>query len=188
MVDWRPYMNVLFVCTGNVCRSPMAEGFLKREASERGLGLSVRSTGTNAWPGRAATIYGRRVMQELGTPIDDHRTLELTRGLLGWADLVIALAREHVREIASLYPEAGEKTHTLKEFVGLLPSLPAFQDLPSWIAAAHAARNGHATSDTDVDDPMGAREEAYQRVATEIQALVRAMAEGLEDKRVGGQR
>ena len=47
-------MNVLFVCTGNVCRSPMAEGFLRDQAIRRGLDIDARSTGTHAWSGRAA--------------------------------------------------------------------------------------------------------------------------------------
>ena len=93
-------MNVLFVCTGNVCRSPMAEGFLRDQAIRRGLDIVARSTGTHAWNGRAATIDGRRVMTELGVPIDDHRTLELDRELMDWADLVICLATEHLRETA----------------------------------------------------------------------------------------
>jgi len=178
-------MNVLFVCTGNVCRSPMAEGFLRAEGRERDLRVAVRSTGTHAWHGRAATIEGRRVMNELGTSIDDHRTREFDRELVDWADLIIALAFEHEREIIRDHPDAAAKTFTLKGFLHVLDELPVFTDASSWVAAASAAREAtEPPTDTDVDDPFGERQTAYQRVATEIQGLVAHLAEGMQTKRV----
>jgi protein-tyrosine phosphatase len=178
-------MNVLFVCTGNVCRSPMAEGFLKREAERLGLRLGVRSTGTHAWSGRAATYEGRRVMAELGTPIDDHRTLELDDRLVDWSDLILCLAAEHERDVLRTFADAAGKTFTLKGFLHLLPSLPAYDEARTWIAAADAAATDvRHLPDTDVDDPYGEREVAYRRVAAEIDDLIRRLAAGLEEKAV----
>jgi protein-tyrosine-phosphatase len=167
----------------------MAEGFLKHEAARRGLQLDVRSTGTHAWPGRAATYDGRRIMTTLGVPIDDHRTLAFERELVEWADLVIAMATEHTREVERDFPEASAKTFLLKEFIHLLPHLPEYTGDPAtWVAeAAEAAERTARPSDLEVDDPFGEREEAYRRVATEIQGLIETMAEGLASKRVGPQ-
>lgn len=179
-------MRVLFVCTGNVCRSPMAEGFLRHEAARRGLDLEVRSTGTHAWHGRAATFDGRRIMSELGVPIDDHRTIELDRSLVDWADLVIGLSTEHVRDVRRAYPDAGPRAFTLKGFCELLPSLPPYRDTESWLeAAASQQAQADSVDDPDVDDPFGERRTAYQRVATEIQGLIERLAEGLERVGVG---
>jgi len=179
-------MNVLFVCTGNVCRSPMAEGFLRDQAHRRGLDIDARSTGTHAWNGRAATVDGRRVMAELGVPIDDHRTLELDRDLIDWADLVICLATEHLRQTRRTFPDAADKTFTLKGFLEILPSLPPCDDTESWLGAAGKHRRlADAVASPDVDDPFGERTAAYRRVATEIRDLIERMADGLEDKRVG---
>jgi protein-tyrosine phosphatase len=163
----------------------MAEGFLRFEAERRGLGINVRSTGTHAWTGRAATIDGRRVMADMGVPIDDHRTLELDRALVDWADLVIGMSREHVRETVRAFPKASARTFTLKEFLRLLPSLPPFQDTGSWLEEAARLRDsGDPPADQDIDDPIGEREAAYRRVASEIHDLVERFAEGLEGKRV----
>src|SRR5687768_10376519 len=141
-------VKILFVCTGNVCRSPMAEGFLRHEAEQRGLALEVRSTGTHAWHGRAATIDGRKVMAEMGVPIDDHRTLELDRNLVDWADLIIGMSKEHARDTVRAFPGAERRTYTLKGLLELLPTLPDYQDTEAWLDAAHAQR-GRAAAVVD---------------------------------------
>lgn len=164
----------------------MAARFLQHEAEQRGLDVTVRSTGTHAFPGRAATYDGRRIMEALGVPMDDHRTLLMDDELLDWADLVIGLAVEHAREIVRDYPAAAERTFLLKEFLGLLPSLPTYSGDPTaWVAhAAELRKRALRPADLDVDDPYGAREEAYRRVATEIQGLITTLADGLAAKDV----
>jgi protein-tyrosine phosphatase len=164
----------------------MAEGFLRDQAIRRGLDIDVRSTGTHAWNGRAATIDGRRVMADLGVPIDDHRTLELDRDLIDWADLVICLATEHLRETRRSFSDAADKTFTLKGFLEILPSLPRCDDTGAWLRAAAGKRQfADSVASPDVDDPFGERAAAYRRVAMEIRELIEHFAEGLEDKRVG---
>lgn len=182
MVD-SAFVKVLFVCTGNVCRSPMAEGFLRWEAGRRGLDVDVRSTGTHAWAGRAATIEGRRVMQSHEVPIDDHRTLELDTSLVEWADLIIGMSREHARDTIRAFPDAERKTYTLKGFLEMLPALPDHADTASWLEAAWSQRHlADAVANQDVDDPIGEREAAYRRVAAEVRELIERLATGLEQK------
>ncbi len=174
-------MKILFVCTGNVCRSPMAEGFLRWESDRRGLDLDVRSTGTHAWHGRAATIDGRKIMNELGVSIDDHRTLELDDRLVDWADLIIGMSREHARDTVRAFPDAERKTYTMKGLLELLPTLPPHDDTGAWLEAAYEMRDrADAVVVQDIEDPIGERASAYRRVATEIQELTALFAEGLE--------
>ena len=161
----------------------MAEGFLRSEAARLGLDLDVRSTGTHAWTGRAATIEGRRVMNEHGVSIDDHRTLELDAELVDWADLIIGMSREHVRETVRAFPAVADQTYTMKGFLEILPSLPPYADTESWLSAAAALRErAEAVASPDIDDPIGEREAAYRRVAAEIRDLVERFAEGLAQK------
>jgi protein-tyrosine-phosphatase len=167
----------------------MAEGFLRWEAERRGIDIDVRSTGTHAWYGRAATFEGRKVMTEHGVPIDEHRTLELDQDLVDWADVLLGMSREHVRETVRAFPGAASKTFTLKGFLELLPSLPSYEetgsDTESWLRAAERSRDrAEAIADSDIDDPIGEREAAYRRVAAEIRDLIERLAEGLEAKRV----
>jgi protein arginine phosphatase len=161
----------------------MAEGFLRHEAEQRGLALEVRSTGTHAWHGRAATIDGRKVMAEMGVPIDDHRTLELDRNLVDWADLIIGMSKEHARDTIRAFPDAERKTYTMKGLLELLPSLPAHHDTEAWLEAAHGIRErADAVAIQDIDDPIGEREAAYRRVASEIRELVERFAASLQEK------
>jgi protein-tyrosine phosphatase len=164
----------------------MAEGFLRDQAERRGLDIDVRSTGTHAWNGRAATIDGRRVMTEMGVPIDDHRTLELDRDLIDWADLVLCLSTEHLRETKRTFPDAADRSFTLKGFLEILPSLPVYEDTVAWLSAAAEKRQvAESVPSPDVDDPFGERVAAYRRVASEIRDLVELLGQGLEHKRVG---
>jgi protein arginine phosphatase len=175
-------VKVLFVCTGNVCRSPMAEGFLRHEAARRGLDIETRSTGTHAWYGRTATIDGRKVMNELGVPIDDHRTLELDDALVDWADLIIGMSREHTRDTVRAFPQAEGRTWTLKALLELLGDLPPYQETEAWLEEAWSRRDRVTLegAELDVEDPIGERQSAYRRVATEIQELIGRLAAGLE--------
>lgn len=160
----------------------MAEGFLKWESDRRGLRLDVRSTGTHAWYGRAATIDGRKIMNELGVSIDGHRTLELDDNLVDWADLIIGMSREHARDTVRAFPSAQRKTFTMKALLELLPTLPSHEDTEAWLDAANENRHiADAIADQDIEDPIGERESAYRRVATEIQELTARFAQALED-------
>jgi protein-tyrosine-phosphatase len=158
----------------------MAEGFLRWEAERRGLRIDVRSSGTHAWTGRAATIDGRKVMNELGVSIDDHRTLELDERLVDWADLVIGMSREHTRDIVRAFPGVARKTYTMNALLELLPSLPSYEDTEAWLDAAWEGRDPAEARAADIEDPIGEREAAYKRVANEIRELTEAFAAGLE--------
>jgi protein-tyrosine-phosphatase len=161
----------------------MAEGFLRHEAERRNLDITTRSTGTHAWHGRAATIDGRKVMEEMGVPIHDHRTLELDTALVDWADLIIGMSWEHARDTMRAFPGSERKTYTMKGLLELLPDLPSYEDTEAWLDAAWALRErAEAVGDADIEDPIGERQAAYRRVATEIRDLIERFAAGLEAK------
>jgi len=113
-------MKVLLVCTGNTCRSPMAEVLLVRALEAAGIGnIEVTSAGTGAWEGSAASEGAYLVMLERGYDLSAHRARELTRELVREADLILAMGRAHLARIREL--GGGPRAHLLTEFAGPEP-------------------------------------------------------------------
>ncbi len=184
-------VSVLVVCTGNVCRSPIAEGFL-RVALERRLGDEVPlvvSAGTAGWEGSAATPEAVRAAAEHGVDISAHVARRLLREHVDAADLVVAMAGEHRDAVLGALPETGSKTFTLKELVRLLESLPPVrrtgapeEQLAACIAEADRLRaSGFAgnTHDEDIVDPLGMPVDSYRAVAWELDEWCHRLADGL---------
>jgi protein-tyrosine phosphatase len=167
--------SILVVCTGNVCRSPIAEGFL-RKALEDALGdaaPSVASAGTAGWEGSEATPEAVAAAAELDVDIAAHRARRLRPGMAETADLVLCMAREHRDAIVRSTPDVAGRTFTLKELVRLLERLPeGGPNLPSRrLAAADRLRRADPTTDDlddDVADPLGLPLDGYRAIAAEI--------------------
>ena len=119
--------GILVVCTGNICRSPMAEGFLRAALVER-LGEAapvVTSAGTSGWDGSGAMIESIRSAQERGADIRSHLARRLTAEMLDDADLIVCMATDHREAIVGTRPDLAAKTFTIKELVRLLEAAPA---------------------------------------------------------------
>ncbi|WP_442962088.1 low molecular weight protein arginine phosphatase [Pseudogracilibacillus sp. SE30717A] len=104
-------MNILFVCTGNTCRSPMAEVLLKDKAPH----LFVQSAGIFASPNEEANQNAIKALEERGLKID-HSAQTVTKKLLNWADLVLTMTEGHKRLLIDQFPEYQNKYNTLIEF------------------------------------------------------------------------
>ena len=107
--------TILFVCTGNICRSPMAEGLFRHMAQGRG-DYKVISAGLGAINGQAPSTYAVRGLKEIGIEIGGQRSRMLTGQMVHDADLIFGMTHGHVDAISLLYPQAVEKTFLLREF------------------------------------------------------------------------
>ena len=106
-------MNLLFVCTGNICRSPLAEVIARAEADARGWAeVSCASAGTFAFPGQPASGPGIAVAAAHGLDLAAHASRGLSPELLEWADLIIGMEASHARAAARLAPDAAIRVMT----------------------------------------------------------------------------
>jgi protein-tyrosine phosphatase len=181
--------SILIVCTGNLCRSPFAEGLLRRMLSDR-FGRSapaVSSAGTIARDGVRATPEAILVATEHGVDLSSHEARRLVEEHVADADLVLTMAAEHRDAIAEFDRNAVRKTFTLKELVRLLedPSLPpaaGSDPLTARVAAADTRRGTGSISDVqdqDVADPLGHPVETYRAVDWEIATWCERLTQAL---------
>jgi len=144
--------RILFVCTGNICRSPLAAALLQRALAQRGIdGLEVASAGTGAWDGAPVSEGAYLVGLERGLDLSAHRARLLTRELVDQADLILTMARHHRARVAEL----GGESHV-------------------FVLGEYAGREGDAA---EVSDPFGGDLEVYRDTCVELEALIDAAVE-----------
>jgi protein-tyrosine phosphatase len=190
----RPMASILVVCTGNICRSPMAEGFLRRSLAARGATpIELASAGTHGWDGSGATPESVEAAGERGADISAHLARRVNGEMLASADLVVAVSAEHRAGAVALAPQAAARAFTLKELVRLLEALPQEEReggepgsvLLGRVEAAEALRrSGFAGNplDDDIVDPLGLPLDSYRAVAWELDEWCSRLVDGLLGK------
>jgi protein-tyrosine phosphatase len=183
--------SILVVCTGNVCRSPIAEGMVRSILQTRfgDAAPSVASAGTAGWVGSAADPSSIAAAAERGIDISAHRARQLQAEDVRSAELVLAMASEHRDAASRLFPGTEGRIFTLKELVLLLEDLPEapssgqLEDvLAAQVSAAHASRSGASRdrrSDEDVLDPLGMPPDAFRAVARDLDDWCTRVVDGL---------
>lgn len=170
--------RVLFVCTGNLYRSPLAERLL----AARLPAARVGSAGTHAFPRPGMAPETRHVLEERGGDGAGFASQALTPGLVAGADLVLGMERAHREAVVRLGPGALHRAFTLREFlrlaVGTAPDAP-----PATVIAEAAAHRGLAppvpVAEDEVEDPYGAGEDVLRDCARTLDGLVARLAASL---------
>jgi protein-tyrosine phosphatase len=109
--------NILFVCTGNICRSPFAHAlFAKLVTQKRLRGIAVESAGLLALPGNSATYMAQRVAEEFGIDLSGHRAKTISKALVAWSSLILVMEKSHEDTLVTDFPEAEGKTRLIRQF------------------------------------------------------------------------
>ena len=149
--------TVLFVCTGNTCRSPMAEGLLKAALKGEADTL-VASAGVAAMPGDAISRETQDILSEKNAALKGFRSQEVSESLLKKSDIVIAMTSSHADVVRHYFPELAEKVHLLCDFI----------DPEEGLAGA------------DIPDPIGMGREAYEEVAEVMELAIPSIIQTMQ--------
>lgn len=138
-------VKILFVCTGNICRSAMAHHYMQKKVIEKGLEdkYLIESAGINAYTGDSATDSAKEVMKKYSVDMENHRATYIEEADVKSFDLILCMTNAHKRKLLNRYPNLQDKVFTLKEYVGEEHYL-------------------------DIDDPWGFGLEVYESCSQEI--------------------
>ncbi len=144
MNEARP-TRLLFICTGNICRSPMGEYLARAYAEERGWDVEVRSASMMGLDGNPAHTNAIKVLDEIGLDLSPHRAQPMTQELLEWADWILVMELTHSRAARDSAPSRDERILLLGSFCGKL----------------------------EIDDPLGGWKRRFRKSRDEIAECVR---------------
>jgi RpiB/LacA/LacB family sugar-phosphate isomerase len=150
--------TILFLCTGNVCRSPMAEGLFRHAVKGRG-DFRVLSAGLGAMDGQPPTHFSVQAMREIGLDIAHQRSRALTAEMVRAADYIFGMTHSHVDTVALLYPQQAEKTFLLREFDDTLEPY-----------------------EKDISDPIGSPYDVYVECRNQIELGVATVLKFMEQQ------
>ena len=146
--------HILFVCTGNICRSPFAEGLLKNLVQKKGLDdIIIDSAGLLALPGNSASGLAQKVAAEYDVDLSGHIAKSVKEDIVDGSDLILVMENSHAKDLLDAFPEAEDKVFLIRRF----------------------ARFG--SRDRGIADPYGLNYEAYRFCFLDIQDCVSGLAE-----------
>lgn len=172
---------VLFVCVGNICRSPFAERLLRLRLEDRGVGdlFDVTSAGVRAITGRTMHPQSAIDLRERGGSAEGFVSRQFDEGLGECAGLVLTATRAIRSQVLVEVPSALRRTFTVLEFASLARTAPPRLVLVDLVRSCSDRRSAAVLPDYDIADPIGGPVEGFERVAAILDAAVTSIARSL---------
>ncbi len=141
-------MKIMFICTGNICRSAMAHKMLEKRVKEENKDIEVYSCGVFAENGDVPTYEAIQTMKEYGIDLSKHRATNIRNSNIKDMDVILCATSSHKNNVIRMYPELKEKVYTMKEYAG------------------------YPKNDIDIKDPWGYGIGVYRKCAVEIEDCI----------------
>lgn len=153
-------MKIMFICTGNTCRSAMAHGLFEKKIKDNKLSnIDVYSCGIYASIGDTPTYEARRVMEEYEVDISKHKSINIKYSGIKEMDLILCTTSSHKNAVTEIYPELKDKIFTMKEYVNY---------------------NREYHNPIDIKDPWGYDIDTYRSCASEIDECLELLINKIE--------
>lgn len=146
-------MKIMFICTGNICRSAMAEGILKKFAHDKKINVEVYSCGIYAEDGEYATYNAIEAAKCYDVDISNHRATHISNSKIQEMDIILCATTSHKNMVRAMYPELANKVYTMKEYAGI----------------------DNGGQDMDIKDPWGYDMDVYGKCIEEIIKCINKM-------------
>lgn len=150
-------MKIMFICTGNICRSAMAEGIMKQIVKENKIEAEIYSCGIYAQKGESAAYFAIEAVKEYGVDISSHKATNIRESNIEQMDLILCATLSHKESILYYYPSLQGKVYTIKEYAKV-----------------------RGEKDLDIQDPWGYDEKVYKSCALEIKECLQEIARRLK--------
>jgi len=151
-------MKIMFICTGNICRSAMAEGYLKKRVQEEKLDIEVCSSGIYAEDGAEASYLAKEAMSEYDVDLNEHRATNTEVSCINDMDIILCATSSHKQILLRMYPDLRKKIYTIKEYA--------------------YGENGKST---DISDPWGYDITVYRHCARELVDAIEKIIEKIKN-------